>query len=123
METNAAVAALSALAHEGRLAIFRELIKAGAEGLPAGEVARRLEMLPNSLSANLAILSHAGLARSWRAGRSIIYVAEFTAMQALIGFLLKDCCGGGPEVCAPEICAPEICAPAFGAALDLGERA
>jgi ArsR family transcriptional regulator len=101
MEIKDSVTALSALAHEGRLAIFRELVKAGAEGLAAGEIARRLGMLPNSLSANLTILSHAGLARSRREGRSIIYAADFEAMRALLGFLVEDCCGGAPEICAP----------------------
>ena len=101
MESKAAVASLSALGHEGRLAIFRLLVKAGSQGVPAGEVARRLEMLPNSLSANLNVLSHAGLIVSRREGRSIIYTADYGAMQGLLGFLLEDCCGGAPEICAP----------------------
>jgi DNA-binding transcriptional ArsR family regulator len=101
MEIRSAVSALSALAHGGRLSIFRELVKAGRDGLAAGEIARRLGMLPNSLSANLSILSHAGMARSRRDGRSIIYTADFQAMQHLLGFLMEDCCGGAPEICAP----------------------
>ena len=101
MEIKDSVTALSALAHEGRLAIFRELVKAGADGLAAGEIARRLGMLPNSLSSNLTILSHAGLARSRRDGRSIIYAADFEAMRELLSFLVEDCCGGVPEICAP----------------------
>lgn len=101
MELKLAIASLSALAHEGRLEVFRLLIKAGAEGLPAGEIARRLEVPPSSLSANLNLLSHAGLVQSRREGRSIIYTADYGAMSGLIGFLLEDCCAGSPQVCAP----------------------
>lgn len=101
MESKSAIASLSALAHEGRLEVFRRLIKAGAEGLAAGEIARRLEVPPSSLSANLALLSHAGLVQSRRDGRSIIYTADFGAMTCLLGFLLEDCCAGAPQVCAP----------------------
>lgn len=101
MELKPAIASLSALAHEGRLEVFRLLIKAGAEGLPAGEIARRLEVPPSSLSANLNLLSHAGLVQPRREGRSIIYTADYGAMSRLIGFLLEDCCAGSPEVCAP----------------------
>ncbi len=101
MEIKAAVSGLSALAHEGRLAIFRLLVQAGPEGLAAGEIARRLDMLPNTLSANLTILAGAGLARSRRDGRSIIYSADYSAMSGLLGFLMQDCCAGAPEICAP----------------------
>ncbi len=101
MESKAAAASLSALGHEGRLAIFRLLVKAGPVGIAAGEIARRLEMLPNSLSANLNVLSHAGLIGSRRMGRSIIYCADYAAMSGLLGFLMEDCCSGAPEICAP----------------------
>lgn len=101
MESKAAVASLSALGHEGRLAIFRLLVKAGPVGIAAGEIARRLAMLPNSLSANLNVLSHAGLITSRREGRSIIYSADYAAMTGLLGFLMEDCCSGAPEICAP----------------------
>jgi ArsR family transcriptional regulator len=100
MEIILAVAALSALAHEGRLTIFRELVRAGPEGLPAGEVARRVWIAPSTLSARLTVLSHAGLISSRREGRSIIYAAAYERMAALLGFLVKDCCNGRPEVCA-----------------------
>jgi DNA-binding transcriptional ArsR family regulator len=70
-------------------------------GLPPGEIARRLELPPNSLSANLNVLSHAGLVRSRRQGRSIIYTAEYDRMRELLGFLVEDCCGGSPEICSP----------------------
>jgi len=101
MESKSAVASLSALGHEGRLAIFRLLVKAGGPGVAAGEIARRLGMIPNSLSANLSVLSHAGLIVSRREGRSIVYSADYGAMTGLLGFLLEDCCNGAPEICAP----------------------
>jgi DNA-binding transcriptional ArsR family regulator len=101
METKSAVARLSALAHEGRLSAFRLLIQAGPEGLPAGEIARRLAVLPNTLSASLNVLARSGLIQSRREGRSIIYAADFAAMRGLLGFLMEDCCGGRPEICAP----------------------
>ena len=101
MESKAAVTCLSALGHEGRLAIFRLLVKAGPGGVAAGEIARRLDSLPNTLSANLNVLSHAGLITARREGRSILYSADFTAMSRLLGFLMEDCCNGAPEICAP----------------------
>jgi DNA-binding transcriptional ArsR family regulator len=101
METKPAVASLAALAHEGRLASFRLLVQAGPEGLAAGEIARRLDVLPNTLSASLNILSHAGLIVSRRDGRSIIYTANYDAMRELLAFLMEDCCAGSPEICAP----------------------
>jgi DNA-binding transcriptional ArsR family regulator len=70
-------------------------------GLPAGEIARRLEAPPSTLSANLNILSHAGLVRSRRQGRSIIYTAQYDRMRDLLGFLVEDCCGGAPDICSP----------------------
>lgn len=101
MESKAAVSSLSALAHEGRLAVFRLLVQAGPEGVAAGEIARALDVLPNSLSPNLTILSNAGLIDSRRDGRSIIYTANYAAMSGLLGFLMEDCCNGAPEICAP----------------------
>jgi DNA-binding transcriptional ArsR family regulator len=101
MESMSAVAALSALAHEGRLSVFRLLVQAGSSGMPAGEIARRLAVLPNTLSANLKVLSHAGMVRSRREGRSIVYAADYEAMRGLLIFLVEDCCQGSAEVCAP----------------------
>lgn len=100
MEMKAAVESLSALAHEGRLKVFRLLVSAGPEGMPAGDVARRVGTPPNTLSANLALLSHAGLVQSRRHGRSMIYSARFERMGELMTYLAEDCCGGEPEVCA-----------------------
>ncbi|MEO8114440.1 MAG: metalloregulator ArsR/SmtB family transcription factor [Phenylobacterium sp.] len=101
METTAAVSALSALGHEGRLRIFRLLVQAGPEGLAAGDIARATGSLPNTLSSNLSILSAAGLATSRREGRSIIYSPGFDRMRGLLAFLMEDCCAGSPQVCAP----------------------
>jgi ArsR family transcriptional regulator len=101
MESKAAVTSLSALGHEGRLTIFRLLVKAGPAGVAAGDIARRLEVLPNTLSANLNLLSRAGLIASRREGRSIIYCADYAAMSGLLGFLVEDCCNGSPEICGP----------------------
>lgn len=113
MEMMDAVPALAALAHQGRLSIFRELVKAGPDGLAAGEVSRRLGIAPNTLSASLTILAHAGLVSSERAGRFIIYRAAYDRMADLLGFLLEDCCQGRPEVCAPlaTISARGACCP------------
>jgi ArsR family transcriptional regulator len=96
-----AVEALSALAHGHRLAVFRLLVRAGAEGMPAGEIAREIGLRPNSLSSHLTILSHAGLVHSRRESRSIIYSAHYEGMRDLLGFLVEDCCAGRPEICAP----------------------
>lgn len=101
MESKIAADMLSALGHEGRLAIFRMLVQAGAEGMPAGQIARVLDVLPNTLSANLTVLARAGLIGSRREGRSIVYSADYAGMGLLLGFLLEDCCGGAPEICAP----------------------
>ena len=101
MDEKAAVAALSALAHPGRLSVFRLLVQAGEAGLAAGEIARRIGCPPNTLSANLNLLNHAGLVRPLRQGRSILYSAEYGRMTELLGFLVEDCCGGAAEVCAP----------------------
>jgi DNA-binding transcriptional ArsR family regulator len=100
MEMKTAVTALSALAHQGRLSVFRMLVQAGHEGIPAGEIARRLDVPPNTLSSNLTILSHAGLIDSVRDGRSVIYSARYENMTALLEYLMEDCCGGSPEICA-----------------------
>ena len=101
MESNNAVAALAALAHEGRLAAFRLLVQAGRDGIASGELARRLGIAPNTLSAGLATLGHAGLVESRRAGKSVIYSARYAEMTRLLQFLMEDCCAGSSEICAP----------------------
>jgi DNA-binding transcriptional ArsR family regulator len=109
MDMTLALAGLSALAHDGRLAIFRLLVKAGPDGMAAGTIARKLDTAPNTLSAQLLILSSAGLVRAKREGRSIIYAVDFDRMSALLLFLTKDCCGGRPEICVPLAAAVSNC--------------
>ena len=94
MDSTLAVPALAALAHERRLALFRALVVAGPDGLSAGAIARALDVPPSSLSHHLGLLEQAGLATVRRAGRSLIYAADFAAMRALIAFLTEDCCVG-----------------------------
>lgn len=103
MEQSSAINGLSALAHPGRLQTFRLLVKAGPDGLPAGEIARATGSLANTLSANLNILSTSGLVSSQRHGRSIVYAANYERMRGLIAFLMEDCCGGSAEICGPLI--------------------
>lgn len=103
MEKNDALNALAALGQETRLDVFRLLVKAGKQGLTAGAVADALEVLPNTLSTHLAALSRSGLVDAERAGRSIQYRANLDTMQFLVTFLLQDCCGGHPELCAPIV--------------------
>ncbi|HJS85564.1 MAG TPA: metalloregulator ArsR/SmtB family transcription factor [Acetobacteraceae bacterium] len=114
MEITAATEAFGALAQETRFAVFRLLIEAGPDGMPAGDIARHLGVPHNTLSTHLGILSRAGLVGSRREGRSIIYAADFSGVRGLIAFLLQDCCKGRPEVCAPLLDAalapvPERC--------------
>jgi ArsR family transcriptional regulator len=101
MESNVAVRALGALAQDTRLALFRLLVQAGPGGLAAGEIAERLDVPAPTLSFHLTQLSHAGLLVSLRRGRSIVYSADFEAMQAIVDFLTESCCGGRRELCAP----------------------
>ena len=101
MQLPLAVDALSALAHGSRLAVFRLLVRAGPDGVAAGEIAREIGALPNTLSSHLTILGHAALIRSRREGRSILYSADYERMRELLGFLMEDCCAGRPEICAP----------------------
>jgi ArsR family transcriptional regulator len=99
-----AVGAFAAIAHENRLAIFRLLVKRGPQGLPAGAIAARLGVVPSSLTFHLQALLHAGLLTRRRAGRQLIYSADFAAMNALAGFLTDHCCvetGGDGQCCAP----------------------
>jgi DNA-binding transcriptional ArsR family regulator len=103
MKTARAVEALSALAHEGRLSIFRLLVRAGKDGVAAGEIARKLDVLPNTLSASLTVLSNAGLIHSRREGRSIIYTADYERMSRLLGYLMEDCCNGHAAICEPLV--------------------
>jgi DNA-binding transcriptional ArsR family regulator len=108
MKATEAVAALAALAHENRLAIYRMLVEAGEEGLPAGVIATRLKVPPSSLTFHLQNLQRAGLVTQQRMSRQLIYAADFAIMNGLVGYLTENCCGGGASASA---CA-EVCKPA-----------
>jgi DNA-binding transcriptional ArsR family regulator len=99
MEKMDAVAALAALAQDNRLDVFRLLVQAGPEGLTAGAVATALDLPPNTLTFHFDRLRMAGLVTARRDGRSVIYAAQFDKMNALLGFLTENCCGGAS--CAP----------------------
>src|ERR1700720_2041262 len=106
MEKLDAVAGLAALAQENRLDVFRLLVQAGPDGMPAGEIADALGIAPNTLTFHFDRLRMAGLVSVRREGRSMIYAARFETMNALLGFLTENCCEGAPETCAPASCKP-----------------
>lgn len=101
MDKPQALDALGALAHETRLDAFRLLVQAGPEGVPAGEIGARLGVLQNTLSTHLAALARAGLITRERQGRVIRCCADYAGMQALLTYLLQDCCRGDQTICAP----------------------
>ena len=103
MEKNDALAAFAALSQPTRLDVFRLLVEVGEAGLSAGEIATALDVRQNTLSANLSVLLNAGLVRNLREGRSIRYFADTKGLRGLLGYLLRDCCGGRPEICDPLI--------------------
>jgi ArsR family transcriptional regulator, arsenate/arsenite/antimonite-responsive transcriptional repressor len=104
MEPNAVVGSLAALAQKTRLEIYRVLVQAGPDGLPAGSIAARLSLPLPTLSFHLAQLKHAGLVTARRQSRSIIYAANYTAMNGLIAYLTENCCGGAG--CLPASASP-----------------
>ena len=106
MKKRDALTALAALAQENRLDVFRLLVEAGPEGLPAGSVATRLDLAPNTLTFHFDRLREAGLVSVRRDGRSMIYAAQFDAMNALVGYLTENCCRGSVDACAPATCSP-----------------
>jgi len=103
MESEPAILALAALAQSTRLDTFRLLVRHEPDGVPAGEIARHLEVPHNTMSAHLNVLSRAGLVRSERQSRSIIYRADLERFRQVMTYLLRDCCGGHPEVCTPLV--------------------
>lgn len=109
MEQSLALSQLSALAQDNRLSVFRFLVKAGHDGVPAGDIASELGMPANTLSAQLNILAHAKLVTRIRQGRSIIYSANYDAISSLIVFLMQDCCQGKREVSEPVLHAAQAC--------------
>jgi DNA-binding transcriptional ArsR family regulator len=109
MDTKGAVGALAALAQEHRLALFRLLVPAGPEGMAAGSVAEALGVANSSLSFHLAQLHRAGLIRQERRGRSLVYSADYGAMNDLVSYLMENCCAG--SACAPAAGCGDAAAP------------
>src|ERR1700761_7665986 len=101
MEKTDVVTALAALAQDNRLDVFRLLVQAGPDGMPAGAVASALDLAPNTLTFHFDRLRTAGLVTVRRDGRSMIYAAKFDTMNGLLSFLTENCCLGAPETCAP----------------------
>jgi len=99
MHTKEAIEAMSALAQEHRMEVFRLLVKEGPAGLPAGVIASRLKISPSSLSFHIAQLERAGLVSSRRDSRHINYAVDIEGMRDLLEFLTEDCCNGQPELC------------------------
>jgi ArsR family transcriptional regulator, arsenate/arsenite/antimonite-responsive transcriptional repressor len=115
MDLDAATSALAALSQPTRLETFRLLVRHEPDGLPAGEIARQLDVPQNTMSAHLAILARAGLAASERHSRSIIYRADLNHLRDLMLYLIKDCCGGNAGLCAPLLAELSVpCCPAEG---------
>ena len=103
MDSTHAISAFSALSQQTRLEVFRLLIKAGANGLLAGELVEQLDVKQNTMSANLTVLLNAGLVRNEREGRAIRYYSNFEAVRGILSFLMEECCGGRAELCQPII--------------------
>ncbi len=103
MDNLSALTAFAALSQGTRLDAFRLLIRAGENGMAAGDIATALNARQNTMSANLSVLHSAGLVRSERQGRSIRYYADLQGIRGLLGFLMEDCCGGRPDKCQPLI--------------------
>ena len=116
MDENRTITALAALAQATRLQTFRLLVEKEPEGVPAGELARRVGVPQNTMSAHLSILANAGLVIGERQSRSIIYRADLQRFRELMLYLLQDCCGGNASLCAPLIAdLTPCCAPKEGA--------
>lgn len=105
MKTSEVIDALGALAHEHRLVIYRLLVEQGSAGLPAGLIGERVGLVPSSLTFHLQTLQRAGLITQVRASRQIIYSADYSVMNSLVGFLTDKCCSASGESCATA-CAP-----------------
>src|SRR6476646_7039495 len=109
MEMSNAVVALAALAQDNRLDVYRLLVQAGPDGLPAGRVAAALKLAPNTLTFHFDRLRGAGLISVRRDGRSMIYAARYDTMNALLGYLTDNCCRGQAQACGPaNTCAAAI---------------
>ncbi len=122
MESKEAITAFAALGQETRLDVFRLLMRAAPDGVQAGDIARRLKIVPNTMSAHLNILTRTGLVEAERAGRAINYRASPKAIRELLVFLMEDCCQGAPEICEPLLDAI-VCGPAGGAGCEISDGA
>lgn len=111
MKTAQVIEALGALAHEHRLAIYRLLVEQGPAGLPAGAIGERVGLVPSSLTFHLQSLHRAGLIAQQRASRQLIYSADYTAMNELVGYLTDKCCVSSGQGCE-SACAPRVAKPA-----------
>ena len=111
MENRIAIDALTALAQQTRLNVFRRLIKAYPDEIAAGEIARACKVPHNTMSTHLAVLARANLIRLRREGRAIYYGVNLEGFRSLIGFLMRDCCAGRAEICAPLIAELSCCVP------------
>lgn len=112
MDDRDVIEALGALSQETRLRTFRRLVAVEPEGIAAGELARQVGVPQNTMSAHLSVLAAAGLVHGKRHSRSIIYRASLTRLRDVTRFLVEDCCGGRPEICAPLVDAfTPCCAP------------
>jgi DNA-binding transcriptional ArsR family regulator len=109
MDESTAIDSLAALSQESRLRVFRHLVQAGPDGLAAGVIAVELDIVPNTLSTHLAQLTRAGLIRRERDGRIVRYAADNAGIQALLTYLLEDCCQGRPELCRPAVATVACC--------------
>jgi ArsR family transcriptional regulator len=111
MDNTKVIDALSALAQATRLDTFRLLVSREPDGVAAGELARIIDVPQNTMSTHLAIMARAGLVRGERRSRSIIYRADLERFRGITLFLLKDCCGGRPDICEPLIANLAPCCP------------
>lgn len=109
MDQDDAVAALAALAQDTRLTVFRKLVQVGPNGVTAGDIAAGVGAQPSTLSHHLGLLDRAGLVRSRRDGRMVIYSADYEGTRQLLAFLMEDCCQGRPEICGTGLTDPAAC--------------
>ena len=103
MDKKLALLAFAALGQDTRLDVFRLLVQAGPQGMAAGDIAAKLDIVSNTMSSHLKVLSHSGLVHSERYGRTIRYAADMTGFRDLLAYLMEDCCNGAPELCRPVI--------------------
>jgi DNA-binding transcriptional ArsR family regulator len=109
VEQGDAIGALSALAQDTRLSVFRQLVRAGPDGMNAGDIAAGVGANASTLSHHLGLLERAGLVRSRRAGRMVVYAADYEGTRKLLAFLMEDCCQGRPEICGSGLAGGATC--------------